>query len=468
MCDKFPELPVALILAINPGNSHSPTLARLARELRGCELIGAESCKVAITAINQRVPDVVLLPDRSPRGEADLLARLRAVPGGVPTLQLPPVATADPAVLAKEIRKLLAGQAVAPASPAKPVAAARPIALASVAAPKLVPAPKPAGASPRVIAAAKATVTWIRLQRAQWPELDALDVAIESGSAFALDSDRDGETGSAFASAPALDSDRDGETGFASDPQTDRPSEVSSYQAYVPEQSRETAPAPDTDRFGEAGASELHEPARVNWLARVAGLAGVAVLVVGGVWFWQISSNPTNTTEPFSASSEPAPADTGVPAPVAEPQPPTGTAPETAEKNSGWIAVSAPFTVTVTSANESILLDDRGRGMLAPGQYRLRFQNAELGYDEARVIEVRPTATTTINLAPQTRISVTSTEPGAVLIDGKNVGQTPFAGRVEIGSHTVTVRAAGGERQFTIDATMQPVQLDVDFSKPQP
>ena len=51
---------MALILAVNPGNRHSPTLARLARELRGCELMGAESCPVAIKAIKKRVPDVLV------------------------------------------------------------------------------------------------------------------------------------------------------------------------------------------------------------------------------------------------------------------------------------------------------------------------------------------------------------------------------------------------------------------------
>ena len=87
---------VALILALNPGNSHSPTLARLARELHSCELIGAESCVVAIKAIKQRTPDVVLLPAKAARGEADLIAHLKSVPGGVPTLTLPPVESADP------------------------------------------------------------------------------------------------------------------------------------------------------------------------------------------------------------------------------------------------------------------------------------------------------------------------------------------------------------------------------------
>src|SRR5436189_5827253 len=100
---------MALILAVNPGNRHSPTLSRLARELRGCELMGAESCPVAIKAIKKRVPDVLLLPAVPGNGEADLLAHLKSIPGGVLTLKLPPVESADPIDLARQIRELLTG-----------------------------------------------------------------------------------------------------------------------------------------------------------------------------------------------------------------------------------------------------------------------------------------------------------------------------------------------------------------------
>jgi len=100
---------VALILALNPGNQHSPTLARLARELPGCELIGAETSPVAINAIKKRVPDVVLLPANQARGQADLLAHLKTIPGGVLTLKLPPVESADPTDLARQIREMLTG-----------------------------------------------------------------------------------------------------------------------------------------------------------------------------------------------------------------------------------------------------------------------------------------------------------------------------------------------------------------------
>ncbi len=95
-----------------------------------------------------------------------------------------------------------------------------------------------------------------------------------------------------------------------------------------------------------------------------------------------------------------------------------------------------------------------------------RFQNREVGYDETRAVEVRPTETTTINLVPQTALNVTANEAAEVLVDGERTGETPFDGRIPYGAHTITIRTAGGERQFQIEATMKPVQLEVDFSKP--
>ena len=402
---------MALILAINPGNSHSPTLARLARELKGFELIGAESCAIAITAINERVPDIVLLPHRSARGEAELLARLRAVPGGVPTLQLPPVASADPAALAKNIRTLLTAKANAPA-----------------------PAPKRIVASPHLIAASKAAIAWIHARRAQWAEIDARELASEP----------------VFAPAAGRH-------------------EPANLRTHEPHEAHEP--------HEPYGPGESDEPERRSllsrafaWLPRVAILALVAVLTVASVWLWpQISGTATDAVAPLSSTSEPAPVETSVPAAPSEPPPPStpvAAEPDPAEKTSGWIAVSAPFDISVTNANETILLDDRGRAMLAPGTYRLRFQNNAIGYDEARSIEVRATATTTVNLLPQTTIRVRSNVPAEVLIDGTSAGETPFNGRMAFGPHTVTVRTARGQRQITVAPTVKPVQLEVDFSKP--
>lgn len=403
-----------LILAINPGNSHSPTLARLARELQGFELIGAESCAVAITAINERRPDLVLMPDRTPRGEADLFARLKAVPGGVPTLKLPPISSADPSALAKEIRALLT---------APPKAAA--------------PVPKPKGPSPHVIAAAKAAIVWIHLRQAQWADFDA---AIP-----------------AFAPPPVADAD--------------------TYEPQEPHEPNEPyEPVEPRDMFGgESDEPSALRSAAATWLPRVAAVLALIAIAATGVWLWpRIRGSEPNTVAQVNTPSEPARVET-IPAPVPSEPPATepGVAapvapatPDPAEKVSGFVAVFAPFAISVSDANEAVPLDDRSRAMLPPGKYRLRFQNAEVGYDETRTVQVRPTETTTINLIPQTAISVTSNEPAEVLIDGTRAGETPFEGRLPFGAHTVIVRTPGGERQFPLEATMKPVQLEVDFSKP--
>jgi hypothetical protein len=104
--------------------------------------------------------------------------------------------------------------------------------------------------------------------------------------------------------------------------------------------------------------------------------------------------------------------------------------------------------------------------MLLPGKHRLRFQNNERGYDETRTVQVRLTGPTTLTLSPETAISVTSNEPAEVLIDGTRVGETPYEGRIRFGSHTITVKTSGAERQLPVTAASTPIQLEVDFSKP--
>lgn len=126
---------MGLILAVNPGGSHTSTLARLARTLKGHELVGADSYAVAVKAIGQRQPDLVLLPNTSTNGENELLSRLRAVPGGVPAFRLPPVTQLDFEALAEDVRSILEG---------------------------------PPPPSPHLIAGAKAVIRWVRQRRAAW------------------------------------------------------------------------------------------------------------------------------------------------------------------------------------------------------------------------------------------------------------------------------------------------------------
>ena len=134
----------------------------------------------------------------------------------------------------------------------------------------------------------------------------------------------------------------------------------------------------------------------------------------------------------------------------------------------GWVAVFSPIELTISEGGRALTPDERGRIMLSPGGHKLRLQNRSLGYDEVRSVEIDPAGTTALNVAPQTTLNVTSTEPAEVSIDGTVAGETPLTGRrIPLGSHVIVVRTpAGGERRVEVTATGKPVQLEVDFSKP--
>ena len=422
---------MALILALNPGNRHSPTLSRLARELRGCELMGAESCPVAIKAIKKRVPDVLLLPATTTPGEAELMTHLKTIPGGVLTLKLPPVESADPIDLARQIRELLTGvpasappAAIKIKTPAAPAKAQAPQPAAQVQPP---PAPEvvaaPPGASPQLLAAAAATVGWIHARQRQWSE--------------------------PWVEAPH-------------EPLHPKESEEPEVTYYEPIELPEGEPDP----FAlEAAPEEDSRSNAASLLPRAAAIVAVVVVLGGAIAFWPRMFGGSEA--PAQKSSEPPPA-AAVPEPLAsQPAAPPPAEPAAAiDTATGTVAVVLPFEATITESDKPVTLDDQRRAVLPPGKHRLRFQNAERGYDATRTVQVRPNETTTLTLTPETTIAVTSNEPAEVLVDGVRVGETPYEGKVGLGPHTVTVKTTGAERQVSVDATSKPVQLEVDFSKP--
>ena len=423
---------MALILALNPGNSHTPTLARLARELKGVELIGADSCPTAIKAIKERVPDLVLLPARQAPGEADLIAQLKKVPGGVLTVKLPPVDQADPVDLAQQIREILTGSG-AFTGLSEPGFGAASAKAATVEQAEV-------GASPQLIAAATAAIGWIRARRAQWSE---------PRDAYATHEPSEPEY-------------------YEPIPLSDEPEDIA--VAREPNATNEVGEADDPESgfaiSRAAGAVADIGGTVVSWLPKVAALMVVIGIAGALVSYWPQISGAIGSVQQFDRPAEPTqPTSSPKPA-VPEPAAKPAAEPDPMGNVSGWVAVFAPFEITISEGTVGVPLDDRGRAMLAPGRHRLRFQNSELGYDETRTVQVRPTETTTINLTPETTLAVTSNEPAEVLIDGTRAGETPFEGRISLGTHTVTVRTAGGERQLTVAATSKPVQLEVDFSKP--
>jgi hypothetical protein len=135
---------------------------------------------------------------------------------------------------------------------------------------------------------------------------------------------------------------------------------------------------------------------------------------------------------------------------------------------SGWLALISPFDVAVSENGRALRLDDKNEIMLPPGRHQLRLVNEALAYDVVRPVELKPGETTRLRvLAPLSKLSVASTDPGEVWLDRAHIGDTPVNGYpIPIGAHDVIVKRADGvERSFTITVTVDPFVLNVDFAK---
>jgi hypothetical protein len=135
----------------------------------------------------------------------------------------------------------------------------------------------------------------------------------------------------------------------------------------------------------------------------------------------------------------------------------------------GWLHVSTPIELRIAEGARRIELDDRNQILLPPGPHDLLFENAGFGYRERRRIDVKPGAITSVVIAPPpSRLTVNASLPGEVVVDGVRVGETPLADHpIDIGTRAVIVKSiTGAERRFTITVTVNPVKLDIDFSKP--
>ena len=111
----------------------------------------------------------------------------------------------------------------------------------------------------------------------------------------------------------------------------------------------------------------------------------------------------------------------------------------------GWIKVPfAPFDITIAEGTRLLRLDDRDQVMLSAGPHDIRFENRAFGFAETRHIEVQPGVTTPLSLAaPHTTLTLTTSAPAELLIDGVNVGKTPL---IDYPVQSRHARRAGEER----------------------
>ena len=132
----------------------------------------------------------------------------------------------------------------------------------------------------------------------------------------------------------------------------------------------------------------------------------------------------------------------------------------------GWITVFAPFELTVSEGSHAVHLDDRHQAILPPGSHELRLENRALGFEDTRKVEVRPGASLPLSIVPpRSTLTVTSTTPAEVWLDGTLVGGTPLVNLpVDLGTREVLVKSADGrERRLTTVVTVKPTTLAVAF-----
>jgi hypothetical protein len=136
---------------------------------------------------------------------------------------------------------------------------------------------------------------------------------------------------------------------------------------------------------------------------------------------------------------------------------------------SGWLHVSAPIELTISEGSRVLTLDEQNQVLLSAGAHQLQLENRTLRYRETRRVDIKPGELTRIAIAPPaSTISVTSSEPAEILVDGERIGETPLTDHpVLLGARDILARSSSGaERRFTLTITAAPARLEVDFGKP--
>jgi hypothetical protein len=137
----------------------------------------------------------------------------------------------------------------------------------------------------------------------------------------------------------------------------------------------------------------------------------------------------------------------------------------------GWLALFSPIEMHAAVDGRPVTLDDQSRVLLAAGSHELTIQNRTLGYQDVRTIAITPGKTTAVSVVlPKTQLSISTSGPAEVWIDGTRIGDAPVVDvPVDIGTRDVLLRSAEhGERRLTVTATVAPVRLTVDLNAPMP
>ena len=590
---------MALILAVDPEQRQQAALACLARELNDHELLSAASCADALEALDRRTPDLVLLPALLPEAEeSELLSHLRSRAGSdvqaltMPQLKLPDAAPPPPQ---SSVHPAWLNQILHPQDDATEQAGeeCEPAVFADLIRSYLWPVEEAVGVVAdaakaaaeqrrlQLVAAARATVAWVRNRRERWNNRPACDRHQRAASGRV-------DAGSAEARRGGAAGDRD--AGLPQRESADVPAELSSTDVesasfrrpaelfgHFEDQTREREDeGPGVVARAMAFLKTLKDvkkpealdslgPTIVRWLPKAAVVAVVLTIGATGRAYWLKSSSapkvgtamleslpsgsqvlvdgqvmgltPLTATLPtgthrvdfkyrgkartieivitqggrttelidwsaktvgrLQVNTEPAGAHVlvdnvsrGV-TPLTLDDVPLGVHTVVLESDGGsikrsvtiksdepasltetiypgWLKVFAPFEITISEGSKVLRLDDREQVMLPAGPHDIRFENRALGYQETRHVEVQPGITTPLSLTvPQSTLTLTTSVPADVIIDGVSAGETPLTNHaIPLGTRDILLKSEAGFRRLSVVVTAKPVVLNVDLSKP--
>jgi hypothetical protein len=281
---------------------------------------------------------------------------------------------------------------------------------------------------------------------------------------------------------------------------------------------RPSAPLPDI--YGPAPARVQDAPSAFPWKLAAAGLAAMAVLIVGGRLYLGGSSGSesagpaSSTAATAAAGASSAAATTEAGRLEIETQPagarilldgkPAGESPLTLEAVpagrhtvtfvtasgavkrtvrieagrtakldvpifSGWVGIFAPFVVEVAEGGKVIGTTEESRLMLSPGRHELTLTNRELGYRSVQSVDIEPGEVRSLTLDPRGAVNVNAKPWAEVWVDGRKAGDTPLANlQLPLGTRELVLRHPQyGERRVTVTVKGNaPTALSIDMDRP--
>jgi hypothetical protein len=132
----------------------------------------------------------------------------------------------------------------------------------------------------------------------------------------------------------------------------------------------------------------------------------------------------------------------------------------------GWLAVAAPFEVTVLERADVVGTSASSRIMIPAGRHELDLVNESLAYQDHRRVDIGSGKTASIRVDARAPLSANARPWADVVIDGTPVGQTPIANvLLPLGPHQVVFRhpELGERRQNVVVTARGPNRVAVDL-----